>query len=70
MNKEQRLILDHARSAPNNAYCGSRTDSDLLGLVEMGFMSGPIKASWIPETEAFFQVTRAGKSELDKPEGE
>ena len=63
MKTEQFEKLEDAvnRSA-NKAYCGSKTDSDLLELVKHGYMKGPIRAGFIPESDAYFQATRKGIS--------
>lgn len=67
MTKQEREKLEHAvnRSA-NKAYCGSKTDPDLLALVRMGYMRGPIEVGFLPETEAYFQATPSGVARLSR----
>lgn len=61
MTNEQKTILTHAveRSA-NKSYCGSFADPDLLALVKMGYMKGPIRAGFLPKDTAYYVVTREG----------
>lgn len=55
-------ILSHtAYRAANQAFCG-RADCDILnGLVGKGYLKGPIYVSFLPSTDAYFQLTSKGR---------
>lgn len=61
MNSEQLSILKHADKQVKGAYCGPKDCPDMNGLVEMSLMKGPFKAGFIPESEAYFYITRDGR---------
>jgi len=61
LSSEQESKLQHAvERGAKHIFCGDETDPDLLKLVNLGFMRGPIRAGFLPEGEAYFQATRSG----------
>lgn len=64
ITSEQRSIIEHASKSPNRAYCDNSDHPDLLHLVEIGMMRGPIKARLLPDGAAYFLLIGEWKQKL------
>lgn len=65
MNAEQWEILYHAKwRAAGGMYCGSKSDPNIIGLVEAGFFREAGTPAHLPDTDAYYAVTGAGGKAL------